>query len=141
MLSKRVRQSKILDFVKARSVSSQEELLAMLAPTGIRVTQATLSRDIRELGLVKVRGVYRPIHHRKFADWLLDGQQNLPLPDNSWDQPPRSLLPPERASPEQKPLPYAAGPIRLRHWYCPPCLGSVPIGYGSNPDRPAPPRC
>ena len=72
MLSKRVRQSKILDFVKARSVSSQEELLAMLAPTGIRVTQATLSRDIRELGLVKVRGVYR-----RPAEWNQPAGQEL----------------------------------------------------------------
>jgi len=59
MLSKRVRQSKILDFVKERPVCSQEELLELLATTGIHVTQATLSRDIRDLGLVKSRGIYR----------------------------------------------------------------------------------
>ncbi len=69
MLSKKLRQSRILDFVKGRPVSSQEELLRLLASTGIRVTQATLSRDIRELGLVKARGVYRrPVEWNQPAD-------------------------------------------------------------------------
>ncbi len=59
MLSKRVRHSRILNFVKTRSVRSQEELLTLLSTTGIHVTQATLSRDVRQLGLVKARGIYR----------------------------------------------------------------------------------
>ncbi len=59
MLSKKLRQGKILDFVEKQAVSSQERLLTLLAGVGFRVTQATLSRDIREIGLVKVRGIYR----------------------------------------------------------------------------------
>ncbi len=72
MLSKRVRQGKILDFVKERPISSQEEMLDLLASTGIRVTQATLSRDIRELGLVKARGVYR-----RPAEWNQPADQGV----------------------------------------------------------------
>jgi transcriptional regulator of arginine metabolism len=54
-----MRQARILEIVRQRPVSSQDELSTILAPSDLRVTQATLSRDIRELGLVKVRGVYR----------------------------------------------------------------------------------
>lgn len=48
------RHSAILDLVRSRRISSQEVLREMLAKAGIDVAQATLSRDIRELGLVKV---------------------------------------------------------------------------------------
>lgn len=48
------RHSAILDLVRSRRISSQEVLREMLAEEGIDVAQATLSRDIRELGLVKV---------------------------------------------------------------------------------------
>jgi transcriptional regulator of arginine metabolism len=64
MISKRLRQGRIVGIIGERTVSSQEELLAHLAASGIRVTQATLSRDLRELNLVKVRGVYR-----RSGDW------------------------------------------------------------------------
>jgi transcriptional regulator of arginine metabolism len=59
MASKNARQAKILETVGQRPVRSQEELSSLLKRNGIRVTQSTLSRDIRELGLVKVRGEYR----------------------------------------------------------------------------------
>ena len=58
MVSKRIRQGRIVALVEQRPVSSQEELSSLLAGSQIHVTQATLSRDIRELGLVKVRGIY-----------------------------------------------------------------------------------
>ena len=48
------RHAAILDLVRERRVSSQEVLREMLAERGMEVAQATLSRDIRELGLVKV---------------------------------------------------------------------------------------
>lgn len=55
------RQSLILDLIEAGSVASQEQLRCLLKEQGIEVTQATLSRDIRDLGLVKrsVDGAYR----------------------------------------------------------------------------------
>jgi transcriptional regulator of arginine metabolism len=48
------RHSAILDLVRSRRVTSQEVLREMLATEGFDVAQATLSRDIRELGLVRV---------------------------------------------------------------------------------------
>lgn len=48
------RHAAILDLVRTRRVSSQETLRELLCERGIDVAQATLSRDIRELGLVKV---------------------------------------------------------------------------------------
>jgi transcriptional regulator of arginine metabolism len=47
------RHSEILDIVRGQRVGSQEVLRELLAARGIDVAQATLSRDIRELGLVK----------------------------------------------------------------------------------------
>jgi transcriptional regulator of arginine metabolism len=47
------RQSAILDVVEQEAVRSQEQLRQRLAERGFDVTQATLSRDIKELGLMK----------------------------------------------------------------------------------------
>lgn len=47
------RQSAILEAIGRQSVRSQEQLRRTLRASGFDVTQATLSRDIRELGLVK----------------------------------------------------------------------------------------
>lgn len=52
--AKRERIRLVLELVAAGSVSSQHELVDLLAERGIDVTQATVSRDIAELGLVKV---------------------------------------------------------------------------------------
>ena len=49
------RQARIVAILSSSSVRSQTELAAMLAAEGIEVTQATLSRDLEELGAVKVR--------------------------------------------------------------------------------------
>jgi transcriptional regulator of arginine metabolism len=56
------RQSAILDVVEQEAVRSQEQLRQRLAQHGFDVTQATLSRDIKELGLVKRSsdGAYQP---------------------------------------------------------------------------------
>src|SRR5687767_8979715 len=54
MRNKRERQAQILELVQARPVSSQEELRQLLSGRGVQVTQATLSRDLRDLGLARV---------------------------------------------------------------------------------------
>src|ERR687896_186874 len=54
MRNKRERQALILELVQARPISSQEELRRLLAGQGWEVTQATLSRDLRDLGLARV---------------------------------------------------------------------------------------
>ncbi len=56
------RHSKILELISERDINTQEELLAYLKATGFDVTQATVSRDIKELRLVKTMvsdGKYR----------------------------------------------------------------------------------
>lgn len=50
------RQARIVALLSAQSVHSQSELAVLLANEGIDVTQATLSRDLEELGAVKLRG-------------------------------------------------------------------------------------
>src|SRR5260221_11046599 len=54
MANKRERQSAILETVNSRVVSSQEDLRKLLLQRGWDVTQATLSRDLRELRLARV---------------------------------------------------------------------------------------
>lgn len=49
------RQSRIAELLASSPVRSQADLLALLARDGIEVTQATLSRDLLELGAVKIR--------------------------------------------------------------------------------------
>jgi transcriptional regulator of arginine metabolism len=55
------RQSVILEVITSSDVTSQEQLRERLRARGIETTQATLSRDIRDLGLVKAAadGAYR----------------------------------------------------------------------------------
>ncbi|WP_026454743.1 arginine repressor [Saccharomonospora iraqiensis] len=50
------RQARIIELVSGTAVHSQTELAKLLAAEGIEVTQATLSRDLDELGAVKLRG-------------------------------------------------------------------------------------
>ena len=61
------RQAAILRVIRERRIESQDELKEALASVGIVVTQATLSRDVRELGLAKLAdsgGAYYAHPHR-----------------------------------------------------------------------------
>ena len=53
---KRSRQRAILELVRTRTIRTQEELVEQLRRRHLAVTQATVSRDIRELGLLRVPG-------------------------------------------------------------------------------------
>ncbi len=53
-MKKYTRQTKILELISKREIETQEELADGLKAMGIDVTQATISRDIKELRLVKV---------------------------------------------------------------------------------------
>ena len=55
MSGKGQRQRMIADWLREQRVGSQEELVARLGLAGIAATQATVSRDLDELGAVKVR--------------------------------------------------------------------------------------
>lgn len=52
-MSKAIRHQKILELVRAGGITNQEQLRARLRDHGQEVNQSTLSRDLRELGLVK----------------------------------------------------------------------------------------
>lgn len=73
---KEARQKRILELIDNHDIQTQEELIARLEQGGYRVTQATVSRDIRELGLIKgvnASGVYRyilPVRPRNGAPKL-----------------------------------------------------------------------
>lgn len=78
---KSFRHGQILKIVQNRAIYTQEELSRELAVLGVSATQVTLSRDIRELGLVKTKDGYaqlgepvEQISHVETAiqDYLLD---------------------------------------------------------------------
>lgn len=51
---KNKRQNKILELISQREIGTQDELAQLLSDAGFAVTQATISRDIRELKITKV---------------------------------------------------------------------------------------
>jgi transcriptional regulator of arginine metabolism len=51
---KRLRQQQIRDLLGTREIATQHELAAALRERGFRATQATVSRDVAEMGLIKV---------------------------------------------------------------------------------------
>ena len=53
-MTRNARQMKILELIAENEIETQEELVGMLIRSGFEVTQATVSRDIKELGLIKV---------------------------------------------------------------------------------------
>lgn len=55
-LTRSARQARIRRLMEGQAVTSQTQLVALLAQSGVEVTQATLSRDLEELGAVKMRG-------------------------------------------------------------------------------------
>ena len=64
-MNRRERQNAILELVRERTLSTQAEVASALKDSGFDVVQTTVSRDIAELGLVKVRApsgrlVYAP---------------------------------------------------------------------------------
>ena len=58
-MTKSFRHGQILKLIRTRSISTQEELARALKETGVDATQVTLSRDLRELGLVKTSEGYQ----------------------------------------------------------------------------------
>jgi transcriptional regulator of arginine metabolism len=66
------RQRTIADLIRSHALASQEELAERLGSLGFAVTQATISRDLEQLGAVKVRR---------------DGQLGYALPDQVRDAP------------------------------------------------------
>ena len=62
MRNKRARQNRIIKIIQEKELGSQEKLLSELLRKGEKVTQTTLSRDLREIGVIKIPlegGLYR----------------------------------------------------------------------------------
>lgn len=86
-MSKSYRQGQILKLIRSRAVRTQEELAQELKNQGIAATQVTLSRDLRELRLVKTAEGYRELQDEEVgpqfatlvSEFLLDVRlaQNL----------------------------------------------------------------
>lgn len=55
---KKKRQQKIRDLIQAKHISTQEELTELLAGGAFTVTQSSVSRDLEEIGIIKVNGYY-----------------------------------------------------------------------------------
>lgn len=60
-MNKSFRQGQILKIIRSKEIYTQEELARELSQIGIQTTQVTLSRDMRELRLVKTAEGYRPL--------------------------------------------------------------------------------
>lgn len=69
---KRLRQQQIRDLIGMRPIRTQHELAAALRDRGLRATQATVSRDVAEMGLIKVA---RDGGERAYAVPTRSGQQ------------------------------------------------------------------
>ena len=68
---KKNRQKTIVELVESYNIGTQEDLLAMLAERGYDVTQATISRDVKDLRLIKTlddRGEYRYVVEKAGSD-------------------------------------------------------------------------
>lgn len=57
-MKKSKRQQKILDLITAKNIPTQEDLNELLEQNSIYVNQSSVSRDLDELGIVKVNGFY-----------------------------------------------------------------------------------
>lgn len=60
-MNKIFRQGQILNIVRSQQIFTQDELARQLVQHGVQTTQVTLSRDIREMGLVKTSEGYRTL--------------------------------------------------------------------------------
>lgn len=76
-MSKLTRQNLILELVQQEPLANQEELRKRLLKHSFDVTQATLSRDIHELGLVKTAGGYAVPQGEQQAEPMLPSAMRL----------------------------------------------------------------
>lgn len=71
-MNKSFRQGQILNLIRSQQIYTQEELARELVQHGIQTTQVTLSRDIREMGLVKTADGYRRLTGENAGPELAD---------------------------------------------------------------------
>ncbi len=78
-MDKTKRQQQLLDIVTNIEVNTQEELIKLLEAQNIKVTQATISRDIKELGLIKTSGKVKKYRYARVHDRQHDSAKLLSL--------------------------------------------------------------
>ncbi len=86
-MNKHFRQGQILKIIRSKEIYTQEELGRALGHLGIQTTQVTLSRDMRELGLVKTPEGYRnlpmePSSGPELADVVNEYLQDMRMAQN-----------------------------------------------------------
>lgn len=78
-MDKAKRQQQLLEIVTKIEVNTQEELIKLLETQGVKVTQATVSRDIKELGLIKTSGKVKKYRYARVHDRQHDSVKLLSL--------------------------------------------------------------
>lgn len=78
-MDKAKRQQQLLEIVTKIEVNTQEELIKLLEAQGMKVTQATVSRDIKELGLIKTSGKVKKYRYARVHDRQHDSVKLLSL--------------------------------------------------------------
>ncbi len=94
-MTKAARHARIAGILAHMPVRSQEELAVALAQAGVQVTQATLSRDLDELGAVRLRGADGGLVYALPQAPDMPGAQPGGLPAQGPDGPPRPRWAPE----------------------------------------------
>lgn len=76
-MKKRDRQAIIKELIASQTIETQEELLRLLEVQGIEATQATISRDIRELKVIKARNTEGKTYYHLYQDATIDSDAHL----------------------------------------------------------------
>jgi transcriptional regulator of arginine metabolism len=80
IMQKTERQNLILDLINEKQIATQEDLTEMLEANGFSVNQSSVSRDLVELGIVKVGGFYAIPQKSNYASF---GLQSLEIAGES----------------------------------------------------------
>lgn len=74
-MHRNARQQKILKLIESKKVETQDEIVSALTASGLKVTQATVSRDIKELGLIKITDSSgRQYYSKDFSQRAISGK-------------------------------------------------------------------
>lgn len=71
------RQSRIIELINEKPIETQEELMQQLKTSGFNVTQATVSRDIKELRLLKTLSSDGKYHYTSISKGSIDVKNNF----------------------------------------------------------------
>ena len=83
MISKQQRQALILEIIQNQVITSQEDLLSELLKNQVETTQTTISRDIRALGIVRIKDIDGQLRYQQLSSD--DDQTGNPVTANAVD--------------------------------------------------------